>query len=259
MEQKGTGNGRRFGSLQIGFLLDLAVPAPPASLSLGLAAQPPALTASWSPPPGGRGGFQLQLFCLRPLTLESEQILGPEVQNFSWAQLLPGTQSLVQLCTNNSGCTNAMGWMRTQYHVQLVSQAGPLHAADHCLQLDWRTHRPISIHNLQQSFEAKTAHAHQACFQEFGELKVVGKEQSRLEAEHPANATKNCYPHVLPWVCPPTGIHCYPGALKKTLEDFWRPVWEQQVHITVMLTVGMANGLPSSNGESDAAAVHHLA
>lgn len=97
--------------MQIGFLLDLAVPAPPASLSLGLAAQPPALTASWSPPPGDRGGFQMQLFCLRPLTLESEQILGPEVQNFSWAQLLPGGQFLVQLCTNNSGCTNATGWM----------------------------------------------------------------------------------------------------------------------------------------------------
>lgn len=30
------------------------------------------------------------------------------------------------------------------------------------------------------------------------ELKEVGKEQPRLEAEHPANATKNRYPHVLP-------------------------------------------------------------
>lgn len=32
------------------------------------------------------------------------------------------------------------------------------------------------------------------------------------------------------------------GPLKKTLEDFWRLVWEQQVHIIVMLTVGMENG-----------------
>lgn len=30
------------------------------------------------------------------------------------------------------------------------------------------------------------------------ELKEVGKEQPRLEAEHPANSTKNRYPHLLP-------------------------------------------------------------
>ncbi|EHB03747.1 Receptor-type tyrosine-protein phosphatase V [Heterocephalus glaber] len=30
------------------------------------------------------------------------------------------------------------------------------------------------------------------------ELKEEGREQPRLEAEHPANITKNCYPHVLP-------------------------------------------------------------
>lgn len=124
-----------------------------------------------------------------------------------------------------------------------------------------RTHRPIPIQSFRQSFEAKSAHAHQAFFQEFEvrpllpsgseqrgpgpsrlgwacpevwgelpavhipplslpwcgerwvhfrkqrlarslqELKEVGKEQPRLEAEHPANATKNRYPHVLPCEC----------------------------------------------------------
>lgn len=45
------------GSFPICFFLDLAVPAPPASLSLGLATQPPALRASWSPPhPHPRAG-----------------------------------------------------------------------------------------------------------------------------------------------------------------------------------------------------------
>lgn len=47
-------------------------------------------------------------------------------------------------------------------------------------------------------------------------------------------------------VCPPIGLHCYPGALEETLEDFWRQVWEQQVHITVMLTVGVENGRVST-------------
>uniref|UniRef100_A0A8D0GVF1 protein-tyrosine-phosphatase n=1 Tax=Sphenodon punctatus TaxID=8508 RepID=A0A8D0GVF1_SPHPU len=32
------------------------------------------------------------------------------------------------------------------------------------------------------------------------------------------------------------------GPLKKTLEDFWRLVWEQHVCTIVMLTVGMENG-----------------
>lgn len=118
-----------------------------------------------------------------------------------------------------------------------------------------RTHRPIPIHSFRQSYEAKSAHAHQAFFQEFEvrpalpsasgeggpwgtqaggdlppclpsaplpspvvggdgsasassacpaslqELKEVGREQPRLEAEHPANTTKNRYPHVLPCEC----------------------------------------------------------
>ncbi|XP_030876735.1 receptor-type tyrosine-protein phosphatase V-like isoform X7 [Leptonychotes weddellii] len=131
-----------------------------------------------------------------------------------------------------------------------------------------RTHRPIPIQSFRQNYEAKSAHAHQAFFQEFEELKEVGKEQPRLEAEHPANATKNRYPHVLPYdhsrvrltqlegephsdyinanfipgYTDPQEFIATQGPLKKTLEDFWRLVWEQQVHIIVMLTVGMENG-----------------
>ncbi|XP_029418032.1 receptor-type tyrosine-protein phosphatase V-like [Nannospalax galili] len=131
-----------------------------------------------------------------------------------------------------------------------------------------RTHRPIPIHSFRQSYEAKSAHAHQAFFQEFEELKEVGREQPRLEAEHPANITKNRYPHVLPYdhsrvrlaqlvgephsdyinanfipgYSHPQEFIATQGPLKKTLEDFWRLVWEQQVHVIIMLTMGMENG-----------------
>ncbi|XP_038205568.1 receptor-type tyrosine-protein phosphatase V-like [Arvicola amphibius] len=131
-----------------------------------------------------------------------------------------------------------------------------------------RTHRPIPIHSFRQSYEAKSAHAHQAFFQEFEELKEVGREQPRLEAEHPDNTTKNRYPHVLPYdhsrvrlaqlagephsdyinanfipgYSHPQEFIATQGPLKKTLEDFWRLVWEQQVQVIIMLTVGMENG-----------------
>ncbi|CAO2637004.1 Receptor-type tyrosine-protein phosphatase V [Lemmus lemmus] len=131
-----------------------------------------------------------------------------------------------------------------------------------------RTHRPIPIHSFRQSYEAKSAHAHQAFFQEFEELKEVGKEQPRLEAEHPDNTTKNRYPHVLPYdhsrvrlaqlagephsdyinanfipgYSHPQEFIATQGPLKRTLEDFWRLVWEQQVQVIIMLTVGMENG-----------------
>ncbi|KAM5237789.1 receptor-type tyrosine-protein phosphatase V-like [Ctenodactylus gundi] len=133
--------------------------------------------------------------------------------------------------------------------------------------LRW-TYRPIPIHSFRQSYETKSAHGHQAFFQEFEELKEVGREQPRLEAEHPANTTKNRYPHVLPYdhsrvrlaqleeephsdyinanfipgYTHPQEFIATQGPLKKTLEDFWRLVWEQQVHTIVMLTVGMENG-----------------
>ncbi|XP_032144497.1 receptor-type tyrosine-protein phosphatase V-like isoform X2 [Sapajus apella] len=53
--------------------------------------------------------------------------------------------------------------------------------------------------SFRQSYEAKSAHAHQTFFLEFKELKEVGKEQPRLGTEHPPNTTENQYPHVLPY------------------------------------------------------------
>uniref|UniRef100_K7FYM8 Tyrosine-protein phosphatase domain-containing protein n=1 Tax=Pelodiscus sinensis TaxID=13735 RepID=K7FYM8_PELSI len=100
------------------------------------------------------------------------------------------------------------------------------------------------------------------------ELKEVGKEQSKVEAELPANVSKNRYPHVLPYdhsrvrlsqlgeephsdyinanfipgYSSPREFIVTQGPLKKTIEDFWRLVWEQGVCTVIMLTVGMENG-----------------
>lgn len=56
----------------------------------------------------------MQLYSLRPLTLERVDTLAAEVQNFSWAWLSPGTEFLVQLTTlrglDQSSSTNATGW-----------------------------------------------------------------------------------------------------------------------------------------------------
>ncbi|OXB72270.1 UNVERIFIED_CONTAM: hypothetical protein H355_003803 [Colinus virginianus] len=129
-------------------------------------------------------------------------------------------------------------------------------------------HRPIPVQNFKQYYEMKRASGNHAFFQEFEELKEVGKEQPKVEAELPANASKNRYPHVLPYdhsrvklsqlgddphsdyinanfVPGYTSLQEFivtQGPLKKTIEDFWRLVWEQNVCNIIMLTVCMENG-----------------
>ncbi|NXC37144.1 PTPRV phosphatase, partial [Campylorhamphus procurvoides] len=129
-------------------------------------------------------------------------------------------------------------------------------------------HRPVPLQNFKQYYEMKTAGASHAFFQEFEELKEVGKEQSKVEAELPANVSKNRYPHVLPYDHSRVKLSqlgddphsdyinanfmpgytsqqefiATQGPLKKTIEDFWRLVWEQNVCNIIMLTVCMENG-----------------
>lgn len=65
---------------------------------------------------GGRDGFLLRLYRLRPPALEGQETLGPEAQAFSWARLAPGTEFLVWLATlrgpDKSSSANATGWTR---------------------------------------------------------------------------------------------------------------------------------------------------
>ncbi|XP_017676967.1 PREDICTED: receptor-type tyrosine-protein phosphatase V-like isoform X2 [Lepidothrix coronata] len=129
-------------------------------------------------------------------------------------------------------------------------------------------HRPVPLQNFKQYYEMKTASANHAFFQEFEELKEVGKEQSKVEAELPANVSKNRYAHVLPYDHSRVKLSqlgedphsdyinanfmpgytsqqefiATQGPLKKTIEDFWRLVWEQNVCNIIMLTVCMENG-----------------
>uniref|UniRef100_A0A8C6YDH4 protein-tyrosine-phosphatase n=1 Tax=Naja naja TaxID=35670 RepID=A0A8C6YDH4_NAJNA len=130
------------------------------------------------------------------------------------------------------------------------------------------THRPIPLQSFRQYYETRTANSNNGFFQDFEELKEVGKEQPKTEAEVPANAIKNRYPHVLPYdysrvklslldgqphsdyinanfvpgYNSPQEFIATQGPLKKTLDDFWRLVWEQNICTIVMLTVGMENG-----------------
>ncbi|XP_062450977.1 receptor-type tyrosine-protein phosphatase V-like isoform X11 [Rhea pennata] len=60
-------------------------------------------------------------------------------------------------------------------------------------------HQPIPIQNFKQYYEMKTASGNHSFFQEFEELKEVGKEQPKVEAELSTNISKNRYPHVLPY------------------------------------------------------------
>ncbi|NWZ41169.1 PTPRV phosphatase, partial [Brachypodius atriceps] len=129
-------------------------------------------------------------------------------------------------------------------------------------------HRPVPLQSFKQYYEMKTANANHAFFQEFEELKEVGKEQSKVEAELPENISKNRYAHVLPYDHSRVKLSqlgedphsdyinanfipgytsqqefiATQGPLKKTIEDFWRLVWEQNVCNIIMLTVCMENG-----------------
>ncbi|XP_075470054.1 receptor-type tyrosine-protein phosphatase V-like isoform X2 [Ascaphus truei] len=134
-------------------------------------------------------------------------------------------------------------------------------------------HRPISVSSFRQTFEQKQSNKNSGFLQEFEELKDVGNDQPKVEAELLANRAKNRYPHILPLSLlsddhsrvmltvtdgdPNSGYinaNYIPGfrgdreyiasqaPTPSSLLDFWRMIWEQQVKIIVMLTVCEEHG-----------------
>lgn len=81
------------------------------------------------PPPGGRDGFRLQLYRLRPLTLDSMGTLASEARNFSWASLPPGAEFRLLLVTlrgpDQSRSANASAWTRECHSLPPTPAAGP--------------------------------------------------------------------------------------------------------------------------------------
>ncbi|KAM8977274.1 receptor-type tyrosine-protein phosphatase V-like [Pelodytes ibericus] len=127
-------------------------------------------------------------------------------------------------------------------------------------------HRPIPILHFPQVFEEKEKF--DGFQKEFEELKEVGNNQPKMEAELPVNATKNRYPHILPYdhsrvrlkqllgdsnsgyinanyIPGFHGVNEYIATQAPTpasVIDFWRMIWEQRVKTIIMLTVCKENG-----------------
>ncbi|XP_053560722.1 receptor-type tyrosine-protein phosphatase O [Bombina bombina] len=128
--------------------------------------------------------------------------------------------------------------------------------------------RPISVASFPEIFTEKNRNENNGFLREFEELKDVGNGQSKKDAELPANAAKNRYPHILPYdhsrvkltikdgdlnsgyinanyITGFHGVNEYISTQAPTqasLVDFWRMIWEHKVRNIVMLTVCKEKG-----------------
>uniref|UniRef100_A0AAV2KZU1 protein-tyrosine-phosphatase n=1 Tax=Knipowitschia caucasica TaxID=637954 RepID=A0AAV2KZU1_KNICA len=121
---------------------------------------------------------------------------------------------------------------------------------------------PVRVEDFEVYYKKQKADSNCGFASEYEDLKVVGTAQSKINALNPENKPKNRYNNVLPFDASRVklsimhgnpiddyinanyipGYNCRKefiatqGPLPTTVDDFWRMIWEKNVHSVVMLT-----------------------
>ncbi|XP_043938794.1 receptor-type tyrosine-protein phosphatase eta isoform X2 [Protopterus annectens] len=124
-----------------------------------------------------------------------------------------------------------------------------------------KTNNPVALEKFENYYKSQHADSNCGFAQDFEDLRPVGIDQFKRAAEHPENKQKNRYANVLPYDVSRVKLHpihnpsddyinanympgyfskqefiATQGPLANTLNDFWRMIWEKNVHTIVMLT-----------------------
>ncbi|TRZ00617.1 hypothetical protein DNTS_015387 [Danionella cerebrum] len=131
-----------------------------------------------------------------------------------------------------------------------------------------RVSSPVSVANFEGHLSKLRADSHYLLSEEYEELKDVGRNQPQDAALLPENRGKNRYNNILPYDSTRVKLSCMDddscsdyinasyipgnnfrreyiatqGPLPGTKDDFWRMLWEQNVHNIVMVTQCVEKG-----------------
>ncbi|XP_077177685.1 receptor-type tyrosine-protein phosphatase eta [Paroedura picta] len=125
----------------------------------------------------------------------------------------------------------------------------------------------IKVENFESYFKKQKADSNCGFAEEYEDLRPVGVNQPKFAAELPENKGKNRYNNVLPYDISrvklsgqyhPTSDYinanyvpgynsrkefiAAQGCLPNTVQDFWRMIWEKNIHTIVMLTKCIEQG-----------------